>query len=179
MANPTPQPQLIHGVTTNSTSSASLSFRFEVSAGVHFGKDLLQTELKLAGLALTTDFRLVRRTTIALPLGSIAAAGDAAVKGKGKAKALPPGVSLKPLVDEVTIGRVRTDRHHVRRDMRLSESEDEPQVRAYELFLVFEGDLVLQPNDFAQGLPRTKSPEKPKSPPPLPIRVEICHAEVR
>jgi hypothetical protein len=99
-------------------------------------------------------------------------------KGKGKAKAkstsLPHGVAVSPFVESDTFGApLQIDKPYISTDLRLVGPPGVKE-RAQELFLKFDGDLVL-----ACGVTVDAKTRESELQSALPSRVQACNAEVR
>lgn len=125
----------------------------------------------------SVTFRLVRQTTIIPPEPNPKPEPEDR-KGKAKAKAkttaLPHGVTVSPFVESDTFGvPLRADKPYISTDLRLVGPHGAKE-RAQELFLKFEGDLVLE-----GGATIDKTSKGQAAQSTLPIRVQACNAEVR
>lgn len=146
--------------------------RLEVSLGIYqHGPRYRELCDSFASAQLSVTFRLVRQTTIVPPEPQ-----DRTGKGKAKAEttSLPHGVAVSPFVESDTFGApLRVDKSYVSTDLRLVGPPGVKE-RAQELFLKFNGDLVLEGGASTDQIPTRQDPQLA-----LPIRVQTCNAEIR
>lgn len=91
-----------------------------------------------------------------------------------KSSPLPHGVTVSPFAESDTVGvPLRVDKPYISTDLRLVGPPGVKE-RAQELFLKFNGDLVLEGDAMIQA--RSKEEGSRSA---LPVRVQACTAEVR
>ncbi|TKA52051.1 hypothetical protein B0A53_04711 [Rhodotorula sp. CCFEE 5036] len=170
--------KLVYRITTPNEGPASLHVRLEVSLGIYQdGPRYRELCDSFAKTHLSVTFHLVRQTMIVPPAPTPAPEPEDR-KGKGKAKAkstsLPHGVAVSPFVESDTFGApLQIDKPYISTDLRLVGPPGVKE-RAQELFLKFDGDLVL-----ACGVTVDAKTRESELQSALPSRVQACNAEVR